>query len=75
MLSHPVCVTTYIAGPPCADGRLYLAFLFYGTYFANASAWSELSVTVRSCPYDLPSSCTWVVKVSHPCLKRLVKEN
>ena len=29
-----------------ADGRLFLAFLFYGSYFANASAWSELSVTV-----------------------------
>ena len=34
----------------CADGRLFLAFLFYGSYFANASAWSELSVTVSPTP-------------------------
>ena len=40
----------------CADGRLFLAFLFYGTYFANASAWSELSVTVRFRCSSIPLS-------------------
>ena len=29
------------------DGRTFLSFLFYSIYFMNASAWSELSITVR----------------------------
>ena len=28
------------------DGRKFLAFLFFSIYFMNASAWSELSITV-----------------------------
>ena len=28
------------------DGRKFVAFIFYGIYFMNASAWSELSITV-----------------------------
>ena len=30
-----------------ADGRLFLGFIFYLSYFLNASAWSELVVMVR----------------------------
>ena len=29
------------------DGRTFLSYLFYSIYFMNASAWSELSITVR----------------------------
>ncbi|EIE26053.1 ATP-binding cassette transporter [Coccomyxa subellipsoidea C-169] len=28
------------------DGRKFLAFIFFGIYFMNASAWSELSITL-----------------------------
>jgi hypothetical protein len=34
------------------DGRTFLSYLFYSIYFMNASAWSELSITVR--PQVLP---------------------
>jgi hypothetical protein len=42
-----------------ADGSRYLGFIFYSVYFMNASAWSELSITV-SC-----AALAYVLYVQH----------
>lgn len=49
------------------DGRQFLAYLFFSIYFMNASAWSELSITVSYCSSPIITklqppfikTCTW----------------
>ncbi len=50
------------------DGRKFLAFIFFGIYFMNASAWSELSITVSPLAHlTSPVAVLFVVRFSLVC--------
>ena len=50
------------------DGRKFLAFIFFGIYFMNASAWSELSITVSPLAHlSSPVAVLFVVRFSLVC--------